>query len=653
MTNKNFILVVILVLIGIGLNAQNLKKVESYYDPFTRTHIHEAYTTLTTPPYSLHGVYKEWDQYGNIIKEVNFVNGKKHGSSKIFIGTGAAELGGQRELLGKVIYITNYANDVLNGLDQKFDYTNGKQQLILQKTWVNGEIVKHEEWNPQGIKTKQLQMDGLCFESFPDGKKQVEYTMKNGKRDGKFTSWFSNGKIEMSTNYTSDVENGKHFEYFATGKTELEATYINGKISGTMTVYFPDGKILKSIKYDPTTFSLLEENVFANNGKQKFERVIVSNNQCKSTTYDSISGNKSIEQEELYDNASNKYIKNGHTIKYFSDGKVNIDCFFTNDKLNGMYKEVDQGGNIIKSGELKFDEPIGEWVYTYNDKWEEVKSKKEASYFRKINFDTGKGPWKTNDFYITGERQFVGLLVGLSPDVPAGNGTYYRKDGSIEEEDILQSDGLIKVITYHTNGKQKEEKHVRNGQLNGKFKQYDESGFSLADGEFTNGKKTGEWKILMDSSRNQTLDKNRAVLSRSINYGNGDAPWQVTDSDMNSNKVIEGSLAKESPDVFTGKLKFFGKSGKVVHTIDYFPAGVVAKEYKYFYSKDGKLLKEGHTDGPEVIWTEYPENGGTKNSYTPISDPSWKDENYEQGNDSKNTKGQTMQKLKSLKKFIN
>jgi len=55
----------------------------------------------------VHGIYKEWDQCGNLEKVTSYSNGKKEGASKIYFGTGAAAFSGN-ELLGKVAFVTYY-----------------------------------------------------------------------------------------------------------------------------------------------------------------------------------------------------------------------------------------------------------------------------------------------------------------------------------------------------------------------------------------------------------------------------------------------------------------------------------------------------------------------------------------------------------------
>jgi antitoxin component YwqK of YwqJK toxin-antitoxin module len=448
-----FILPSLMVALALGATAQSLQKVETYYDPFSRTRIHEAYTTTSTPPYPIHGVYKEWDPNGVLMNEATFKNGKKDGAFKVYIHSGVADLYGKASV-GKVKTITNYTNDVLNGLDQMFDYTYNKQQLTFQKTWVNGKETKLEEWDEKGLKLKEITINGPCFELYKNGKKKVEYANKDGEFDGQYTSWYSNGQTEVSTFFKSKLENGKHIEYFESGRPELEATYVNGKMSGAVTLYFEDGKTRKLRIYDSSTFNLIEEKEYARNGLLKFERQVIGDNISKSITYDSTSGVKLFEEGEIYNPQSQTFLRHGRVVQYYPNGKVNIDAAFARNKLSGPYNEYDIDGELIKSGEHQDGSSVGEWLYYYDADWNYAAKKSDAAYYRKIIFDPVDGPWATTDFFITGERQFVGRLAKVAPDIPSGKCTYFHLNGKVSNEvDVDPSGIVISQKMYGEDGK--------------------------------------------------------------------------------------------------------------------------------------------------------------------------------------------------------
>jgi antitoxin component YwqK of YwqJK toxin-antitoxin module len=131
-------------------------------------------------------------------------------------------------------------------------------------------------------------------------------------------------------------------------------------------------------------------------------------------------------------------------INYRSNGKIFADGIFSNGQPYGSYKEYDDSGEHIRSGEYENGEETGDWIIDYDEEWNKVTNKNEASFMRKINFTSAKGPWITTDFFITGEKQFEGMLAKVSPDVPAGKCIYYNKSGTITQEVNLDNTGNFK-----------------------------------------------------------------------------------------------------------------------------------------------------------------------------------------------------------------
>lgn len=120
----------------------------------------------------------------------------------------------------------------------------------------------------------------------------------------------------MTASFKNNLENGQHIEYFENGKVSMEVTYVEGKMSGTTRLFFVDGKPSKTIGYDPVSFKLAEEKDYATTGHVKLERRSVSGSATKSITYDSTTGMKLLEEQELFDDQSNVYLRHGRVVQY-------------------------------------------------------------------------------------------------------------------------------------------------------------------------------------------------------------------------------------------------------------------------------------------------------------------------------------------------
>jgi len=490
--------------------SQGLKKVVTYYDPITRTKVNESYTTLTTAPYAMHGVYEKYDAYGALMTRGTYSNGKKNGTFTNYFSTEMTGIYGKGSL-GKVWTVTTYVNDKENGVDKMFSFNNGQLVLIKQYTWNMGTKIKDEEWNEAGKQTKLIQTNGPCFEFHTNGNKKLEYTSRNGKYEGSYTSWYPNGQVEASTTYINNQENGKHVEFFESRKTQLEATYVKGKLSGDVMLYFENGKTAKTLHYDPSSFNLTYEKEFALNALPKFERQVITGSQCKSINYDTINGGKISETDELYDAATGTYLKNGKAIKYFQNGKVLAEASFERGIIQGRYVEYDEDGEVIKSGDYVEGSPVGEWLYYYDEDWNQIKSKKHATYFRKVNYNSNLGPWPTTDYFISGEKQFEGMLAKINPDQPVGKCTYYYDNGATQQTLDVANDGSVKSLKMYSQDGKLDKEGVGENTAYGagiNWIEYYPDGKVKAKGKTVGDEKIGTWTYYDESGNaRQTLER--------------------------------------------------------------------------------------------------------------------------------------------------
>ena len=450
----------LLLLISLVTVAQNLKKVETYYDPFTKTRIDEAYTTLTIPPYPIQGVYKEWDQSGVLMTEANFSSGKKHGAYKVFYNTGMRDLVG-KENIGKLYTVSNYNNDQPNGLEQMYTYLKGRPQVILQKTWVNGDATKQEEWYDDGKPKSVSVINGLAITWYPNGQKEAETTIKNGVVDGKTTEWYENGKIR----------------YSATMKGQCQV--------GEATAYFEDGTVAKKMNFDPATCKDMHTIQYYRNGKVKWER-IGQNGTYTVTNYDSLLGYKKSVQARVDDprNPNGDLLLHGKSTEFASDGSIIEEITYEYGQANGEVKTTDSDGTVVLQGMMSRGAKVGEWLYYLKNDGSKTNKVKEAAFFRKINYKSGNAPFLYTDYYLTGEKLTVSYFLEEWPDKNVNFINRFYKNGQKMEEGTF---GYSKMSnnyegrtgewkTYYENGQLKSRGSYRVNDPVGTWEFYDEKG---------------------------------------------------------------------------------------------------------------------------------------------------------------------------------
>lgn len=84
---------------------------------------------------------------------------------------------------------------------------------------------------------------------YEDGKKKLEGSYKNTKRDGEWTSWYTNGNVWSQSNYSNGIENGLYTVHHENGKKYYEGNYKEGNRVGKWTFWDISGKA-SVIDYD-------------------------------------------------------------------------------------------------------------------------------------------------------------------------------------------------------------------------------------------------------------------------------------------------------------------------------------------------------------------------------------------------------------------
>lgn len=289
-----------------SIDYQNLKRVQKVKLLHENGKTNKDFSFLNG---ALHGAYKAYDYYGNILTKGNYLNGEptgtwewffdngeklseytlvngvRHGVYKRYYKTGALEEWIEYNLGDRVTY-TNYAEDgktivakstyLEEGLDGKrYSYSNeGKLQLI--RIYELGRLIGYSYLDKKGAEIPMIPIvneTAKIVAYFDNGKKsrELEYVNGNLENDylqyfysgklhhkkyfklnnfyGKAIEYFSNGNVKTETDYHNDDFHGKRKSFYANGKLKEEITYKNDQRSGKATYYNEKGKLLKTEFY--------------------------------------------------------------------------------------------------------------------------------------------------------------------------------------------------------------------------------------------------------------------------------------------------------------------------------------------------------------------------------------------------------------------
>ena len=156
---------------------------------------------------------------GTILEEF-IVNkdGEKHGLYKSF------------DEEGNVIETAIYKNGKLNG-DRNFYFKNGK--LELSEHYVEDVIT------------------GPYVSYYISGQVEISFEYNNGEVNGLLTKYYESGTIKEEVNMKNNEENGPFKEYYESGQLKWEGQYLNGDNEfGLLVNYKNDGTIIKKMMCD-------------------------------------------------------------------------------------------------------------------------------------------------------------------------------------------------------------------------------------------------------------------------------------------------------------------------------------------------------------------------------------------------------------------
>jgi antitoxin component YwqK of YwqJK toxin-antitoxin module len=85
---------------------------------------------------------------------------------------------------------------------------------------------------------------------YPDGQKRIEGEYHDGKREGQWKYWFSNGNTWSEARYKTDLRNGKSTVWYENGRKYFEGSYRMGERTGRWRFWDEEGNLLKQVNYD-------------------------------------------------------------------------------------------------------------------------------------------------------------------------------------------------------------------------------------------------------------------------------------------------------------------------------------------------------------------------------------------------------------------
>jgi antitoxin component YwqK of YwqJK toxin-antitoxin module len=261
--------------------------------------------------------------------------------------------------------------------------------------------------------------DGLPdgkWETYRYSKLYEKRNYKNGKLDGKVITYGTDGKTVIAESTSSNGKrNGRYTSYYSNGKLEKEQEFKDGKENGYLRTYDQDGKIKWDCFYDDGEMQGQQVQLFVSSLDGYYVKTSNYNHGVLVGDYSEIYENGKLRLKGQYDNTGKK---TGLWVTGEKDGSITDESEYKNDMLNGKQKSFFVDHTVSK-------------IQTYKDD--------------KLNGITLEYNYKTHN--LQSEKNYTdGRLDGLYK--------MYSDDGKTLQYEILYANGNIsRQKNYYPNGK--------------------------------------------------------------------------------------------------------------------------------------------------------------------------------------------------------
>jgi len=438
--------------------------------------------------------------------------------------------------------------------------------------------------------------DGYQIFKYPNGTVSSEGLIKNGKPEGYWKSYYvtgikkSEGKYSSfqldsiwvffdqtgdtieKINYLFGKRNGYSYKYKKAPSEGLyiysKELYAGDKKEGTALFFYPDKKIQQTISY--------------NNGKKEGLSKEFDKNGTVITLLEY--NNDYLISRDRINRSDNKGLKQGVWKEFYPNGSIKSEKNYKDDQLHGYYKEYDNRGILVLT-----------MLY---DNGSIVKSKVEDE----------------PDIEIVNKYDQNNKLIYSGPyrnKIPVGVHREYNADGKVTNAYVYNDNGLLLSEGIVDEA----------GKFNGKWKDLYPDGSSLAEGQYSDNRRTGIWKFYTPSGKMEQTGsfnngrpdglwkwyyENGAIL-REEEYFQGQRDGVYTEYSPSGDIIVQGKYTDGEKN---GEWKY--KTGDNNEEGNYI-IGLRDGLWKSYYP-DGKIKFKGNyvQGNPDGQLTYYYENGRPK-----------------------------------------
>ena len=390
-------------------------------------------------------------------------------------------------------------------LDSLWIFYNEKEQRILD--------VNYRDGKKNGIKTTYLE------------KEMIREMFKNDIKDGTTSYYYSDGKLKMEIPFVNGLEQGLAKEYSTDGNIITLIEYKRGFVTDRLKINRRDHNNLRQGKW--YTFygngNIHLEGNYQDDLREGYFKEYAENGDLISVDK-YVKDVKQTEAQEI----RKLDIKNG----YYPDGKIKTSGTYRNGTPEGIYREYNTMGQIVRSLVYDMGTIIGEGIV------------KEDG-----NRD---GHWK--DLYPDGKIKAEG---DYKDGKRVGEWKFYYSGGKLEQDGKFTSSGKFQGTWkwYYETGQLMCEEEYNNGLKDGMHTEYDENGKIVEEGEYIKDLEDGPWFTTMGDYLERGRYRDGLKNGKWVSY-------HLISDNVKTDSILSfsGSFVDDNPD---GKHIYYWDNGKV------------------------------------------------------------------------------------------
>ena len=464
---------------------------------------------------------------------------------------------------------------------------------------------------------------------YPNGVKSSEGMMVNGQPEGWWKSYDEQGRLISEGNRRNAKLDSLWIFYNENGDTVLTMYYRNGLKNGPRTHYYNDEYVVESWDADTMLSPIITRTRDGHIKKVtpcekgKPHGMEKEYNEQGTIIRLAYYHHGILTKREQINRTDNFGYKQGKWKYFWPNGNLKREGTYVNDKRHGFFKEYDEDGNFLYVQKYDNDQLIADAKETkklerkvtyhpngqpaiiatfFNGKAEGIRREfdTEGNIVRGYVFQDGlvlyegitdmnglrQGKWK--EFYPTGELKSEGTYKNSNK---TGNWKFYFPDKQVEVTGAYNSRGQQdgEWQWFYANGQLMRQANFNADILDGEYIEYDEDGEVVTKGEFLDGTEQGHW----------FYRRNKAIEEGDYDDGLRTGTWKTW--------YEEGKISSEieyDQDLMNGKYTIYYDNHVIKRT-----GHLVNGEREglwYDYYETGELfLTTLYKDGVEIKWNNY------------------------------------------------